>query len=337
MLQTLAKPHIGDIAPGFKLLSMQGEVIDLRADNRAGKPSLLIFLPAGQNMAQLSAFVESAQEFSKLQATIYVIARDRGQLENARVGITALPDPEGKVMAAFGLQNEIKVFVIAPNRHIAGIYPGMDCLPEVKSKIQAIAEHYQSAQLTNHPPVLLIPNILSSEECRHLMNIYAMQGNIFVEPGHGPSNHTGDYKMRIPDYGRRDRIDHWIKQSDTNKYIDERLGRRLFPEILKAFQYRITKREDYRIGCYEGERGGELHGHRDNTSPRVAHRRFACSINLNTEDFEGGELRFPEFGNHLYRPPTGAAIVFSSSLLHEPLHVTAGRRFVLLAFLYGDH
>jgi len=69
----------------------------------------------------------------------------------------------------------------------------------------------------------------------------------------------------------------------------------------------------------------------------VAHRRFACSINLNTEDFEGGELRFPEFGNHLYRPPTGAAIVFSSSLLHEPLHVTAGRRFVLLAFLYGDH
>jgi hypothetical protein len=28
--------------------------------------------------------------------------------------------------------------------------------------------------------------------------------------------------------------------------------------------------------------------------------------------------------------------VFSCSLLHEPLHVTKGKRFVLLAFLFGD-
>jgi hypothetical protein len=28
----------------------------------------------------------------------------------------------------------------------------------------------------------------------------------------------------------------------------------------------------------------------------TAHRKFAVSINLNAEDFEGGELRFPEFG-----------------------------------------
>lgn len=60
------------------------------------------------------------------------------------------------------------------------------------------------------------------------------------------------------------------------------------------------------------------------------------SINLNTEEFTGGELRFPEFGDQRYRPESGAAIVFSSSLLHEAMHVTSGRRFVLLAFLFGD-
>ena len=60
------------------------------------------------------------------------------------------------------------------------------------------------------------------------------------------------------------------------------------------------------------------------------------SINLNTEEFEGGELVFPEFGNRRYRPETGAAIVFSSSLLHEALQVTKGRRFVFLAFLFGE-
>ena len=29
-------------------------------------------------------------------------------------------------------------------------------------------------------------------------------------------------------------------------------------------------------------------------------------------------------------------ITFSCSLLHEPMHVTKGKRFVLLAFLYGE-
>ncbi len=60
------------------------------------------------------------------------------------------------------------------------------------------------------------------------------------------------------------------------------------------------------------------------------------SINLNTEDFLGGELRFPEFGDQRYRPDSGTAIVFSSSLLHEALQVTSGRRLVVLAFLFGD-
>ena len=109
----------------------------------------------------------------------------------------------------------------------------------------------------------------------------------------------------------------------------------MLPEIAKAFQYRITRWERLRIGCYQGERGGELHGHRDNVEP-TPYRRFAMSINLNVEEFAGGELRFPEFGDQRYRPANGTAIVFSSSLLHEALHVTAGRRLVLLAFLFGD-
>jgi predicted 2-oxoglutarate/Fe(II)-dependent dioxygenase YbiX len=47
-------------------------------------------------------------------------------------------------------------------------------------------------------------------------------------------------------------------------------------------------------------------------------------------------LRFPEYGPELYRPAPGAALVFSCSHLHEVLEVTAGRRFVLLSFLFGD-
>ena len=37
-----------------------------------------------------------------------------------------------------------------------------------------------------------------------------------------------------------------------------------------------------------------------------------------------------------YRAPTGGAIVFSCSLLHEATPVTKGERFVILPFLYDE-
>jgi len=36
------------------------------------------------------------------------------------------------------------------------------------------------------------------------------------------------------------------------------------------------------------------------------------------------------------RPAPGGALLFSCSHLHEVLAVTAGQRFVLLSFLYGE-
>ena len=51
---------------------------------------------------------------------------------------------------------------------------------------------------------------------------------------------------------------------------------------------------------------------------------------------EAGALRFPEYGNSGYRPPAGAAIVFSCNLLHEVTEVTQGRRFVVVTFFYGE-
>ena len=68
----------------------------------------------------------------------------------------------------------------------------------------------------------------------------------------------------------------------------------------------------------------------------TAHRRFAMTLNLNSEDYSGGELTFPEFGGATYKPATGEAAVFSCSLLHEATDVERGPRYVLLAFFYDD-
>jgi len=59
------------------------------------------------------------------------------------------------------------------------------------------------------------------------------------------------------------------------------------------------------------------------------------SIKLNAEDFTEGELRFPEFGDQRYRPESGTAIVFFSSLLREALHVTAWASVRIPCVLFG--
>jgi len=60
------------------------------------------------------------------------------------------------------------------------------------------------------------------------------------------------------------------------------------------------------------------------------------SLNLNTGEYEGGDLEFPEFDNDRYSPPAGAAVVFSASLLHAACPVTRGQRYVLLTFLHDQ-
>lgn len=108
------------------------------------------------------------------------------------------------------------------------------------------------------------------------------------------------------------------------------------PEIKRAFAFEVTHMETLRIGCYDADAGGYFRAHRDNTTPYTAHRRFALTLNLNTGDYEGGNLKFPEYGPEHYCPDVGGAVVFSCSLLHEAMDVTEGRRFAMFSFFSGD-
>ena len=339
----------GDIAPRLRLPDENGRPVDLLDNDIAGKPTIVAFCPdiAGPQTAQtLACLAGIEQEVTGLGGQIVVISGQPVEV-NARAaagmgpGVRVLVDPGGSSFADYGIiaSEGPAVFLLDANQHLlaAACPAGPDLGETLLEHVRSEAEGRRARLMERHPPVLVQPGVLSPDDCRRLITLFNMEGNVWVEPGHGDKGMTSDYKMRVPEYGRGDRVDHWVVNAATRDFISSRLQRRLFPEIQKSFQYRITKAETYRIGCYEGQRGGDLHGHRDNTAPLVAHRRFAASINLNTEEYEGGELRFPEFGDQRYRPATGAAIAFSCSLLHEALHVTSGRRYVLMAFFFGEH
>jgi predicted 2-oxoglutarate/Fe(II)-dependent dioxygenase YbiX len=322
---------IGDIAPRFTFPRQDGgEPFDSHADTVAGKPMVLAIAPDAAT-APAAQLIASAADIEGSGAHAIVMTRRGG-------APAALVDDGGQASAFFAGDKGRGTVVIGRNGHVLALFrdePETQATRALKL-VQALAADSQPKPAERQAPVLIVPNVFTAADCKRLMTVYNMDGNVFVEPGHGVQNQKSDYKMRIPEYGRKDRIDHWVVNQKTQALINDRLQRRLFPEIYKAFHYRVTRHERYRIGSYEGERGGELHGHRDNVQANVAHRRFACSINLNAEDFEGGELAFPEFGAQRFSPATGEAVVFSSSLLHEPLHVTKGRRLVLLAFLFGE-
>lgn len=115
-----------------------------------------------------------------------------------------------------------------------------------------------------------------------------------------------------------------------------RIHDRLVPEIEKAYQFKATRMERYIVACYYGTQNAHFRAHRDNTTKGTAHRKFAVSLVLNTGEFDGGFVWFPEYGRQMFAPPAGGAVVFSCSLLHEATPVTSGKRYVFLPFLYDD-
>lgn len=342
-LPTLA---VGDILPKLPLKRRNGEVFDVHSDDESGNIHLLAF-PAdpASGKAAVDALAAARDELDALGVRVKIVVTGAPKGEFA---FPVLTDPDGSVARLAGLTVALGkvtgggsvVLVVGPNQHLAArIGPESGNPAEAAlGVIRPLVERRRAGLVpVMHPPVLMVPDVFNDADCKRLINIFAMQGNEFVEPGHNQlQGRTTDCKMRIPDYGRDDRIDHWVCSPETNTIIDARIGPRLIPEIQRAFNYRVTRHERYRIARYEGAQKGSKHGHRDNTQPAVAHRRFAVTINLNSDEYEGAEIRFPEFSEAVYKPPAGAAIVFSCSLLHEVMPMRSGRRFALLAFLFGE-
>jgi peroxiredoxin/predicted 2-oxoglutarate/Fe(II)-dependent dioxygenase YbiX len=338
---TCARPSVGDIAPDPLLISLDGKEISLRSDSIAGNPIVLVFCPkwnfAGKRLLECTE--RRIEQLRMNGAKVFgVVLEGTNHISYSDFHFQICSDHRDQIFTSFNVnRNHTSTLLLRRNHHIAGIFDGDPerQISDVVSSLERMSSERLTSSMHMHPPVLLIPDVFSRDDCARLIETFNSKGQKFIE-SQAAVDHLGgiDYKMRVPEHMREDRIDHFFFEQETVGFLCNRLSR-VIPEIHKSFHYRITKYESLRMACYQGHRGGLSYGHRDNIPPHF-HRRFAMSINLNTEDFEGGELRFPEFGDQRYRPETGTAIIFSSSLLHEAMHVTAGRRFVFLAFLFGE-
>ncbi|TVQ18443.1 MAG: 2OG-Fe(II) oxygenase [Leptolyngbya sp. DLM2.Bin15] len=227
---------------------------------------------------------------------------------------TYLLDERLRVLAVLPIQPQ-------PHTHIPQLLDIVADLPDLPQGSAAV-----------QAPVLIIPRIFEPELCQALIAYYDQRGGEVS----GFMRDVGGKTVQILDSSFKRRQDEEILDQNLRNAAMFRIHDRLVPEIAKAFQFQATRIERHIISCYDSVTGGFFRPHRDNTTRGTAHRRFAVSLNLNTGAYDGGLLRFPEFGRQTYSAPAGGAVVFSCSLLHEATPVTAGRRYAYLPFLYDD-
>jgi predicted 2-oxoglutarate/Fe(II)-dependent dioxygenase YbiX len=178
-------------------------------------------------------------------------------------------------------------------------------------------------------PVLIVPNVAPLELCQALIAQFEASPH---SAGVMASFADGRAYAKLDEAKKRRRDFELGPEAPLYAEVLDMLSRRVAPEIKRAFKVEIANADRILIARYD-DTGGWFRRHRDDAAPHTAFREFAVSLNLNTHDYEGGELLFPEFTDHRYSPPAGAAAVFSASLLHEAAPVLKGRRYVLLSFL----
>ena len=181
-------------------------------------------------------------------------------------------------------------------------------------------------------PVLVVPRVFGPELCRTLIQTYEAHGG-------QPSGFMRDVQGKttlINNDSHKKRSDCLLQDARLQGLCMSAIRIRLLPQLFNAFQFQATRMERHLVSCYDAEAGGHFRPHRDNTTLGTAHRRFAVSLFLNTGEYEGGLLRFPEYGQSLFSAPTGSAVVFSCSLQHEATPVMSGRRYMYLPFLYDE-
>lgn len=334
---------IGEAAPGFTAPTLNGNQ-NYTFDCAAGRPILMLFLGSGSWELGAKALAEvacRADLFDDERASFFGVTIDPNDVLQGRIarrlpGIRWFLDYDLAVSRLYNavhseeagprylpywllLDSTLRAVARVPIDQAERIFGSLEALIAMGSE--------QSSA-----PVLMVPRVFEPELCRELIRVYDTEGG---KDSGFMRTHQG---MTVPfiDHSFKRRADCHIADAALRDILLDRMRRRLVPQIVRAFNYHPTRIERWMVACYDSEQGGFFSRHRDNTTAGTAHRVFACTINLNAEDYDGGELLFPEYGPRTYRAPTGGALIFSCSLLHEATPVTRGRRYAFLPFFYDE-
>ena len=331
---------LGDPAPWFGLPLIGEGSFNLQV--AAGRWIVLSFLgsPANPRVKdELAALVCDPRQFGEDRLIFYGVLTSPPEdseyyraLGTAAVGFLA--DYDGEISRRYGAADTPRTIVLDPMlRAVADIpwdYPDGHA-PAVRKVLASLPAVDDCAGVPLTAPVLIVPRVFDFALCDFLIDFYGKFGGMdsgFLLDSDGKTSTVVDYRIK-----RRNDLP--VAAPQLREVIRGQIVRRLLPAVERFFQFQATRMDRYVVACYDSAVGGHFYRHRDNINAGAQHRRFAISMNLNT-DYDGCDLVFPEFGSRAYRAPCGGAIVFSCGALHQVTPVSRGRRYAFLAFLYGE-
>ncbi|WP_420405319.1 2OG-Fe(II) oxygenase [Nisaea sp.] len=350
--ESLTRTLPGDPAPGFSQRTVKHAKFAL--DSVGGRYIVLCFFgSAAEPHAQAACKAAYSRPglFDDKHASFFGVSIDPSDESEARLihrnpghrhfydfDLTAsklygtLPQTTNRADALDALMPQW--IVIDPTMRVISVVPfreDQSDISEAISLVEGLTPPQRFAGVELMAPVLYLPRVFEPELCRHLIETYEADGG----EESGFMREIDGRTIGVLDSGFKRRKDVTLTDDTLIRELQMRFMRRVIPEISKVHQFKVTRMERYIVACYAAEDGGHFSAHRDNLSKGTAHRRFAVSINLN-DDFDGGEVSFPEYGPRSFKAPPGGAVVFSCSLLHKVSKVTHGRRYAFLPFVYDD-
>lgn len=343
---------VGDPAPWFAGRTAANP--EFHFDTIAGRYVVLCFFGSAGNpavAAMLGELWRRTDVFDGRHAMLWGVSCDAedertGRIADQPPGCRVFWDFDFRISALYGICERADAatpwryspttVILDPNLRVLAVFP----FPGPGAHATRVADYVsllprwgRAEPGTPSPPILICPRVFEPAFCRELIALYERHGG--EESGVMRTDPVTGQTIGVMDRRAKQRRDYTIMEPEMRQRILAAFRRRLFPEVHKAFQFEATQVERYLIACYSAEEGGHFGSHRDNLTKMTSHRQFAVTVNLNAEEYEGGGLRFPEYDRRVYWPPTGGALVFSCTVLHEATPVTKGRRYCLLPFLEG--
>jgi len=335
----------GDAIPNFALPDVIGQATSPVIHSR-GKPIVLVFCDRDYdvNLRPFAAAADALKVVDLFIVTRLAPAENAALAQRVVLPWGVLADTAGDTTAFYAFcgadrpRPALTTYVLDIGLRVRRVDrggPARDHVEGVLSGAREILDPGAAFSVPRSAPVLWIPRVMSRDQCRELTEWWRSKGN----EASGTIDNRANAEIDAYAQTAKRRRDHEIVDPALNANLADLFRRRIVPEVAKAYQFLATRTTGFKIAAYldQHSTGGYFRAHRDNISPISAHRRFAVSLFLNdASEYDGGMLRFPEYGPETYRASAGEALVFSCSVLHEVTDVTRGTRFMLLTFLSNE-
>lgn len=262
--------EIGDPAPWFTQSSTSNA--NYHFDTVGGRYIVLCFFGTsvdeqGRNM--LSILTTQRKLFDDDHIAFFGVSVDPGDAEENRVkeslpGIRYFWDFDGRVSQLYGTVPLEKPnqpvtykrlwFILNPNFRIRAIFPaqidGSDC-DQVSEYLQSLPAVNEYCGFPVQAPIIILPDVFETQFCRHLIELYETYGGEesgFMRESEGKT-------VRVFDYGHKRRSDYTIENDALKIEIQQRVIRRVSPEIQKVHQFkkRSQKRKEVVVAVVRKE------------------------------------------------------------------------------------